>query len=117
MPMEPIFAILIGFLTAAGFYLMLRRSFMRLLLGFLLLGQAANLLILTAGGLGPGTSPIIRPDATTLPPGHADPLPQALILTAIVIGFATVAFAVVLLKRANQATGTDDFDALDTTDS
>jgi multicomponent Na+:H+ antiporter subunit C len=115
--MEPIFAILIGFLTAAGFYLMLRRTFMRLLLGFLLLGQAANLLILTAGGLGPGTSPIIRSDATTLPPGHPDPLPQALILTAIVIGFATVAFAVVLLKRANQATGTDDFDALDTTDS
>jgi multicomponent Na+:H+ antiporter subunit C len=115
--MEPLFAILIGFLTAAGFYLMLRRTFMRLLLGFLLLGQAANLLILTAGGLGPGTSPIIHPDATTLPPGHPDPLPQALILTAIVIGFATVAFAVVLLKRANQATGTDDFDALDTTDS
>lgn len=115
--MEFLIAIVIGLLTTAGVYLMLRRSFMRLLLGFVLLGQAANLVILTAGGLGPGTSPIIHPHATTLPPGHPDALPQALILTAIVIGFATVAFAMVLLKKASEATGTDDFDALDTTES
>lgn len=115
--MEPILAIFIGFLTATGCYLILRRTFMRLLLGVLLLSQAANLLILTASGLGPGSSPIIAADARSLPPGHADPLPQALVLTAIVIGFATIAFAVVLLKRANEATGTEDLDALDTTDS
>ena len=114
--METISAILVGCLTAAGIYLMLRRTFMRLLLGFLLLGQAANLLILTAGGLGPGISPIIRSGATTPPPGHPDPLPQALILTAIVIGFAMVAFAVVLLKLARRELGSADFDSLENTD-
>ena len=115
--MEIIIAILTGFLTATGIYLMLRRSFTRLLLGVMVLGQAANLLILTAGGLGGGSSPIVRAGAVLPPEGSPDPLPQALILTAIVIGFAMVAFAVVLLKCANHALATDDPDALANTEA
>lgn len=89
---------------------------MRMLLGVLLLGQAANLLILTAGGIGPGIPAIIGKNEMVPPLGHPDPLPQALILTAIVIGFAMVAFALVLLKRARQVLGTADFDALENTE-
>lgn len=89
---------------------------MRMLLGVLLLGQAANLLILSAGGIGPGIPAIIAKNDAIPPLGHPDPLPQALILTAIVIGFAMVAFALVLLKRARQVLGTADFDALENTE-
>jgi multicomponent Na+:H+ antiporter subunit C len=110
-------AAVIGVLYAAGFYLVMRRSMVKLVLGLALLGHAANLLIFTVGRLSRDGAPIVAQGAEKLVPPHADPVPQALILTAIVIGFGVQAFALVLVKRACRETGTDDLDALRTTDS
>ncbi len=110
--MATLLAILIGVLYAAGVYLMLRRSLFKLILGLVLLAHGANLLIFTAGGLTRAQPPIIPPDATALPVSSADPLTQALILTAIVIGFSVLAFALVLFHRVYQTSGSDDPDEL-----
>jgi len=115
--MELLLALTVGVLYAAGVYLLLRRSLVKLVIGLVLLGHAANLLIMAAGRVSAGVPPIIPAGATALTPPHADPLPQALVLTAIVIGFGVQAFALVLLKRAYQVAGTDDLDALHTTDT
>lgn len=115
--METIIIILTGFLFTCGFYLILRRNFTRMLIGVLFLSQAANLVILTLPGLGGGVSPIVREGDTRPPPGHPDPLPQALILTAIVIGFGVIAFAIVLMRKAYHELHTDDLDRLTKTDS
>ena len=115
--MLPVMAIVIGVLYAVAVYLMLRRNIVKLIFGLMILGHASNLLIFTVGGLVRGKPPIVPPGATALPPGVADPVPEALVLTAIVIGFALTAFAAVLVKRVYQVTGTDDSDALRTTDS
>jgi multicomponent Na+:H+ antiporter subunit C len=115
--MEFLLAFAIGGLYAAGLYLMLRRSIVKLVLGLAILGNAANLLIFTASGLVLGRPPLV-PDGASVPAERfADPVPQALILTAIVIGFGVLAFALVLVQRANQAVGSDDLDALTTTDT
>ena len=109
--MVMVLAIVSGGLYAMGLYLILRRSLVKLVLGLLLLGHAANVLIFTAAGLVRAKPPLVAPGATAPPTGHADPLPQALILTAIVIGFAVVTFAAVLAQRVYATTGTDDVDA------
>jgi multicomponent Na+:H+ antiporter subunit C len=114
--MLPVLAFVIAFLYTAGIYLMLRRSVVRLVFGLVLLGHAANLLIFSAGGLVRGTPPIVPVGATVPPPGSADPIPQALVLTAIVIGFAVVAFAAVLVHRVIDRTGSDDGDTMRTTE-
>lgn len=114
--MEVVFAFVIGGLYAAGSYLMMRRSMVKLIIGLVLLGHATNLLIFTVGGLVRGRPPIIADNANALVAPFADPVPQALVLTAIVIGFGLQAFALVLFKRAYQTTGTDDMDALRATD-
>lgn len=115
--METFLAFVIGGLYAAGLYLMLRRSIVKLIIGLALLGQAANLLIFTLGRLTRGR-PALIPLGELRPDGPiADPLPQALILTAIVIGFGVQAFAVVLIKRAYQTVGTDDLDDMKSTDT
>jgi multicomponent Na+:H+ antiporter subunit C len=113
---EPVLAIVVGVLYAAGFYLMLRRSIVKLIIGLALIGNAANLLIFTAAGLTRAQPPLIFLGATRPPEPFADPLPQALILTAIVIGFGVLAFAMVLAYRTYQTTGTDDLDNMTTTD-
>jgi multicomponent Na+:H+ antiporter subunit C len=110
-------AVVIGGLYSVGLYLMLRRNIANLIFGFLLLGGASNLLIFTVGGLVRARPPLVPVGASAPPPGVADPVPQALVLTAIVIGFALTAFAAVLVKRVYRVTGTDDADALRTTDS
>ena len=115
--MTALFAVTIGFLYAAGLYLVMRRNVVKLVLGLALLGHAANLLIFTVGRLSREGAPIIPPGAARLVPPHADPVPQALVLTAIVIGFGVQAFALVLVKRAYRETGSDDLDALRSTDS
>jgi multicomponent Na+:H+ antiporter subunit C len=107
----------IGILYAAGLYLVMRRSVVKLVLGLALLGHAVNLLIFTVGRLSRAGAPLIAAGADRLVPPHADPVPQALVLTAIVIGFGVQAFALVLVKRAHRETGTDDLDALRSTDS
>mgnify|MGYP001814373508 FL=1 len=109
-------ALLIGVLYASGVYLMLRRNIVKLIFGLMLIGHAANLLIFTIGGLVRAKPPLVLVGEKVVEPGVADPVPQALVLTAIVIGFALSAFAAVLVKRVTMTTGTDDSDALRTTE-
>lgn len=109
--MEILMAFLVGGLTTVGVYLMLRPHLIQFLIGFLVLGNAANLLIFTSGRLGSQFPPLVQPDGTVLEP-IANPLPQALILTAIVIGFALAAFGIVLFFRAQQVLHTLNAEAL-----
>ena len=113
--MEFLLVILIGVLYTAGLYMILRRSLVKVIIGLIFLGHAANLLIFTAGRITKGSPAFISEDGTTLSI-FADPLPQALILTAIVIGFGVQAFAIVLFKRAYKTIGTDDLDEMRKTD-
>lgn len=115
--MATVLAIVVGCLYAAGIYMMLRRSLFKLILGLVLLSHGANLLIFTVGGLTRGNPPVVPPGATAPVAPSADPLPQALILTAIVIGFAVLAFSLVLFHRAYQTFGSDDPDDLKVSDS
>jgi len=115
--MEFLLAITIGTLYAASFYLLLRRGVVRVVLGIALLSQAVNLLVFTAAGLREGAVPFIGAGEEVLAATSADPLPQALILTAIVISFGVVAFTLAMVHRADQSTGTDDLDDLKTTDT
>ncbi len=115
--MEVLLAILIGGLYAAGFYMMLRRSIIKLIIGLILLSNAANLLIFTISGITRGAPPLIWEGQETITGEFADPVPQALILTAIVIGFGVQAFSIVLIKKVFQRTGTDDLDDLKSTDT
>ena len=108
--MEGLLALASGILYAAGIYLMLRRRFAQLIIGLGLLANGTNLLIFTAGGLTRGRPPVVPDGATTLVEPFADPVPQALILTAIVIGFGLTAFSLVLADRVHSAVGTDDID-------
>jgi multicomponent Na+:H+ antiporter subunit C len=114
--MEIVLAAVTGGLYAAGLYLMLRRSVVRLVIGLSLIGHAANLLIFSAAGMTRARPPIVPEGATQPEVPFADPVPQALILTSIVLGFAILAFAMVLIKRAYQTVGTDDLDAMRSTD-
>lgn len=109
--MEPIFAIVFGVMVAVATYLLMSRNGLRIVLGLLVLGNAANLSIFTAGRLGSRLPPLV-PDGETFVSGVANPLPQALILTAIVISFALLAFTVVLFQSAHQQLGTIDADAM-----
>lgn len=114
--MELLLVVLVGVLYSAGIYMMLRRSMVKLLLGLLLLGNGANILIFLMGGLTKGKPPIISDLESTFSDVYADPVPQALILTAIVISFALTAFAIILLKRVYVTTGSDDLDSLNIQD-
>jgi multicomponent Na+:H+ antiporter subunit C len=115
--MELLLAITIGTLYAAAFYLLLRRGVVRVVLGVALLSQAVNLLVFAAGGLREGAVPFIAAGQEVLAADSADPLPQALILTAIVISFGVIAFTLAMVHRADQSTGTDDLDDLKNTDT
>ncbi len=114
--MQVLMPFVVGALYAAGLYMMLRRSLVKLIIGLVLLGHASNLLIFTVGRLTPGRPPIVPAGEPLFEP-FADPLPQALILTAIVIGLGVQAFTLVLLKRAYQTVGTDDLNAMRYTDT
>ncbi len=89
-------AILAGLLFGFGIYQVLQRSFVRILIGFVLLSNGANLVILAMSGDPKGKDSPILAEGTG---PHVDPLPQALILTAIVIGFGLLSYMVVLLYR------------------
>lgn len=108
--MELLLALASGVLYAAGIYLMLRRRLAQLIIGLSLLSNGTNLLIFTAGGLTRGRPPVIPQGAETLAPPYADPVPQALVLTAIVIGFGLLAFSLVLAHRVHATVGSDDVD-------
>ena len=108
--MELLLALAAGVLYAAGIYLMLRRRLAQLIIGLGLLSNGTNLLIFTAGGLTRARPPVVPAGATSLVEPYADPVPQALVLTAIVIGFGLLAFALVLAHRVHATVGTDDVD-------
>nr|MBS0036795.1 Na+/H+ antiporter subunit C [Saprospiraceae bacterium] len=110
--MEIILAVLIGFMYAAGIYLILRRSLVKLIVGLIILGNAVNLLLFLLGGITKGQPPVIGDAEKLLAGVYADPLPQALILTAIVISFGLQAFAMVLLQREYIQGGVEDLDNL-----
>ena len=108
--MEALLAIAIGTLTAVGIYLMLRLRSFPVILGLTFLSYAVNLFIFAAGRLAVNAAPIIG-----TPGPHADPLPQALVLTAIVISFATTALFLVVLLASRGLTGVDHVDGEDGT--
>jgi multicomponent Na+:H+ antiporter subunit C len=114
--MEIILAIITGVLYASGIYMILRRSMVKLILGIILLGNGVNLLIFLLGRITKGEPPIIDSADKVLEGVYADPIPQALILTAIVISFGLQAFAIILVKRTYKVLKTDDLDQLNTTD-
>ena len=106
--METVFAILVGVMIAGSIYLMLDRVLIRFILGLVLISNAVNLMIFTVGRLNSSRPPLI-PDGSSVPASQlANALPQALVLTAIVIGFALLAFVFVLFYRAYQEIGTVD---------
>lgn len=105
-------ALLVGVLFACGAYLILQRGQIKLVLGLGLLTHAINLALFGTGALTRGAPPIISENAeslgaTVLFASYADPLPQALILTAIVISFGVTAFIVALIFRRDTLTGSD----------
>ena len=106
--MEYAVAALAGLFIAAAVYMLLSRSLIRMLLGMALLGNAANLVILVSGRLTRAVPPIVPEGMREPLEAAANPLPQALILTAIVIGFAMFAFLLVLAYRAYATLDADD---------
>lgn len=110
--MEPMLSILIGIMVTGAVYLMLARNLMRFLFGLILLSNAANLAIFVSGRLTHGAPPLV-PDGMDAPvAGVANALPQALVLTAIVIGFGLFAFALILAMRAYRTLGTLNTDEM-----
>ena len=99
----------VGLLAACGIYLLLRPRIFSVILGLTLLSYAVNALIFMGGRLGATAAPLALPGAR----GLSDPLPQALVLTAIVIGFGMTAYLVALALRARAETGTDHVDGAD----
>jgi multicomponent Na+:H+ antiporter subunit C len=110
--MEDLVAVLIGLFFTAAIFLMLSQGIVRVLLGVAILGNAVNLLIFTAGRLVREVPPVIPEEAMAPLTATANPLPQALILTAIVISFSFFTFLLVLAYRAYQELGTDEIDEM-----
>ncbi|MDQ3510280.1 MAG: Na+/H+ antiporter subunit C [Pseudomonadota bacterium] len=109
--MEFALASAIGVLTAAGVYLLLRSRSFDVILGLTLLSYATNLLIFSAGRLVVGKPPVLQPGLAATLANHTDPLPQALVLTAIVIAFAMTAVTIVIAMRSHADNGSDHVDA------
>lgn len=106
--MELGLAIAVGALYASGIYLLLRRSMVKMIIGLTLLSNGVNLIIFLLGGVDKGKPPILSAPLESF----ADPVPQALILTAIVISFGLTAFAIVLIQKVYEVLGTDDLDKI-----
>jgi multicomponent Na+:H+ antiporter subunit C len=113
--MEIVLAIVVGILYTTGVYLMLRRSILKFIIGLIFMSNATNLLVFLSAGLVPG-SPVFINGKKINTEVMADPLPQALVLTAIVIGLGIVVFTLALKYKFFELTGTDDLDQLKKTD-
>ena len=111
--MEFAIASAIGVLAAAGVYLLLRARSFDVILGLTLLSYATNLLIFSSGRLVIGKAPVLREGVPGTLADYTDPLPQALVLTAIVIAFAMTAVLIVLAMRSRADTDTDHVDGGD----
>jgi multicomponent Na+:H+ antiporter subunit C len=98
-------SMVVAVLFGAAIYLLLSRNVQRVAIGLIVMGNGVNLLVLTASGLPSGAIPPLL-DGTE--GTHADPLPQAFILTAIVIGLGTAAFALAMAARTHRELGTDE---------
>jgi multicomponent K+:H+ antiporter subunit C len=107
---EIVYALAIGVFAGSGVWLLLRPRTFQVLVGLALLSYATNLFIFGAGRLAMHRAPIIGADNATDPGLYADPVPQALVLTAIVIGFGTTALLLVVLLALRALTGTDHVD-------
>ena len=107
---ELIVALAIGLLTASGVWLLLRPRTFQVVMGLTLLSYAVNLFIFGMGGLRVAAAPLVTAAANANPAAFDDPLPQALVLTAIVISFATTALLLVVLLASRGLTGTDHVD-------
>ena len=105
--MELILAIGIGVLMGSGVWLLLRPRTFQVIIGLSLIGYGVNLFIFSMGRLRVNTPPVLQSGAVVNPADYTDPLPQALVLTAIVIGFATTALFLVVLLASRGLTGTD----------
>jgi multicomponent Na+:H+ antiporter subunit C len=110
--MQAFCALLVGVMVTASVYLILDRNLIRFIFGLILASNAINLLIFTVGGLDSGRPPIIPSHTTVIQEPFANALPQALILTAIVIGFALLSFIFVLFYRAYQDLGTVETESM-----
>lgn len=108
--METIIAIAIGVLGGSGVWLVLRPRTFQVLMGLTLLSYAVNLFIFAMGSLSIDREPIVQPGLSPNLVNYTDPLPQALVLTAIVIGFATSALFLVVLLASRGLSGTDHVD-------
>jgi len=106
--MELLIALIIGTLTACGVYLILRERTFPVVLGLTFLSYAANIFLLAMGRLTIGAPPIIVKNGEV----YADPIPQALVLTAIVISFAMTAFVIVLALKTYKEMGNDHVDGI-----
>jgi multicomponent Na+:H+ antiporter subunit C len=113
---EILMSVVIGICFAAAVYLLLQSRLLQVLLGIALLGHAVNLLIFVSSGLSGLAVPIVPHGEEVLPATSVDPLPQALILTAIVIGFGLLGFALALTYRTYRELGHDDIDRMLNTD-
>ena len=103
---------LCGIMTAASIYLMLTGNLIRFIFGLIIASNAVNILIFLAGGISFSDPPLIPEDAVIPEPAMANALPQALILTAIVIGFSLLAFVFILFYRAYQTLGTIEAESM-----
>jgi len=111
--MEAIVALAIGVLTGSGVWLLLRPRTFQVIIGLSMISYAVNLFIFSTGGLRSGAAPILERGEVGSLAEYADPTPQALVLTAIVIGFATTALFLVVLLAARGLTGSDHVDGLE----
>jgi multicomponent K+:H+ antiporter subunit C len=111
--METLLAIAVGVLTSCGTWLLLRARSFDVILGVTLLSYAVNVFIFLMGRAVPGKPPIVAPGAPPTLTHYADPLPQALVLTAIVIGFAMTALLLVIALRAHAEARSDHVDCTD----
>lgn len=108
--MEVVLALVIGVLGGAGVWLVLRPRTFQVAMGLVLLSYAVNLFIFSMGSLSIDQPPIVTPGRLATLEAYSDPMPQALVLTAIVIGFATIALFLVVLLASRGLSGTDHVD-------
>lgn len=113
--MDVLLAILVGVLYTAGVYMLLRRSILKFIIGIIFLSNATNLLVFLSAGLVAG-KPAFIDHSGTASSGLSDPLPQALVLTAVVIGLGIVVYLLAVKYRLFSETQTDDLDQLKPTE-
>jgi multicomponent Na+:H+ antiporter subunit C len=114
--MNLIIALIIGILFSASLFLMLQKSFFKLIIGVILFGYATVFFLFTVGGTTKNAPPLIDPETAAVEE-LADPLPQALTLTAIVISIGVQLFVIILLKKVYEEVETADLDELNITDN